>query len=88
MVSERWWKVYEYENYDGCLNCFVDSINFCIANIIGTFWQSDMPLLRFIPLRRSDILSFWLSWGKFGTKLEIFLNKVSLEELKAGHSNV
>ena len=92
--DKRWWmnemlrNVNECENYDGFSNRFVDSIKLCIANIMGTFRQSDMPQFRFIPFGRRKILSFWLIWGKFGTTLVILWKKVSREELKAGHSKV
>ena len=85
MVSCLWYE-YEFDDYEGFSNRFVDNIKFCIANIMGTFLQSDMSLFRLIPFRSKNTLSFWLNSKKFGTKLVIFWNRIAREELKAGKS--
>ena len=80
------WYEYEFDDYEGFSNRFVDNIKFCIANSMGTFLQSDMSLFRLIPFRSKNTLSFWLKSKKFGTKLVIFWNRIAREELKAGQS--
>ena len=61
-------------------------MKFCMANIMGTFLQSDMSEFRFIPLSRRNTFSFWPNVRKFGTKLVIFWNKIARAELNAGQS--
>ena len=75
MVSCLWYE-YEFDDYEGFSNRFVDSIKFCIANIMGTFLQSDMSLFRLIPFRSKILYLFGLkvkslvpNWLFFGTEL-------------------
>ena len=56
MVSCLWYE-YEFDDYEGFSNRFVDNIKFCIANIMGTFLQSDMSLFRLTPFRSKKTLS-------------------------------